>query len=156
HASAAVPSPVEVAPVPTGEKPRRQPEVALAVVAVETPHVVAGKCVARRAGLDVEVPEEVAVVDVDRVDAAFAVDPVFVDVHAEDARVAGDGGRRLALVGLRRGTAEAAVAGRESAAGARIEVPDLPPAQSVDGVDGLASRDEHTFGSVDPAHVDGP
>src|SRR5262249_57433370 len=128
HAAAAVTPSVEAAPRPAGEEPRRQPEVALAVVAVEAPHVVASECVARRAGLDVEVPEQVAVVDVEGVEAALAVDPVLVDVHAEDHRVARDDGRRLDLVRLRCGTAEAAIAGRDSAAGARIEVPDLPSA----------------------------
>src|SRR5262249_3741552 len=77
-AAAAVTPAAEAAPRPAGEEPRRQPEVALAVVAVEAPHVVAGECVARRAGLDVEVPEEVTVVAVDPVEAALAVDPVLV------------------------------------------------------------------------------
>src|SRR5439155_7262351 len=150
HAATAPGRPVEAAPGPAREEARGQPELRLGVVAVEPPDVVARERLARRPGLQVEVPHEVSVARVDGVEPALSVP--LVHVHAEEDLAVRDDGGGLDLVALAR---EAAEPGRARAPRPRAEPPHLAAARRVDGVDVLARGDEDALLAVDRAHVGG-
>src|SRR5262249_39983402 len=103
------------------QEARRQPELALAVVAVVAPDVVSRRRSARGAAVQVEEPDQPSVHGVDGVETALAEDTV-VDVHPEEDLAVRHQRRRLDLVAF---ALEATESWRIDAAGSGVEVPVL-------------------------------